>query len=101
LELASDFSTATEEIQHQLFSALADGSTALLDAVYYASQQVRRGNAVRKALVLISDGDENSSRYTEYEVRNLLQESDAQLFAIGIYKRVPGDTEHREALIGL
>ena len=80
LELASDFSTATEEIQHQLFSALADGSTALLDAVYYASQQVRRGDAVRKALVLISDGDENSSRYTEVEVRNLLQESDAQLF---------------------
>ena len=100
LELASDFSTATEEIQHQLFSALADGRTALLDAVYYASQRIRRGSATRKALVLISDGDENSSRYTEFEVRNLLQESDAQLFAIGLYRRVPADTEHREALIG-
>lgn len=100
LELASDFSTATEEIQHQLFSAVADWSTSSLDVVYYASQRIRRRNAVRKTLVLISDGDENNSRYTEFEVRNLLQESDAQLFAIGLYKRVPADTEHRELLIG-
>jgi VWFA-related protein len=87
LELASDFSTATEGIQHQLFSAQAGGSTALLDAVYFASQRIRHRNAARKALVLISDGGENSSRYTESEVKNLLRETDAQLFAIGIYKR--------------
>lgn len=99
LELASSFGAATEEIQRQLFSAGGDG-TALLDAVYFASQRIRRGSAPRKALVLISDGEENSSRYTEVEVRDLLRETDAQLFAIGIYKRVPTDTEHREALIG-
>ena len=99
VELASDFGTATEEIQRQLFSVGGDG-TALLDAVYFASQRIRRRNAPRKALVLISDGGENRSRYTESEVRDLLQETDAQLFTIGIYKRVPIDTEHREALIG-
>jgi Ca-activated chloride channel homolog len=72
LELASNFSTATEGIQRQLFSAGGEG-TAVLDAVYFASQRIRRGNAPRRALVLISDGGENNSRYTEFEVRDLLR----------------------------
>lgn len=99
-ELTVDFTNSMSELQNHLFSLQADGNTALLDALYLALHRIRFGNAPRKALLLISDGGENSSRYTEREVKELAQESDVQVFAIGIYKRVPSDPEGREAFSG-
>lgn len=99
-ELAVDFTHSTDEILKRLSGARAEGSTALLDALYLALHRIRFGNAARKALLLISDGGENSSRYTEREVKELAEETDAQVFAIGIYNRVPSDPEKREAFSG-
>ena len=98
--LAVDFTNSREELLNGLSKVRAEGSTALLDAVYLALHRIRFGSAPRKALLLISDGGENSSRYTEREVKGFAQESDAQVFAIGIYKRVPSDPEEREAFSG-
>jgi len=76
----------TDQIS-SLRSALAlkqpGGKTALYDAVYMGLDQVRRGRHEKKALVLISDGEDNSSRYSPAEVREFAKESDVQVYGIG------------------
>src|SRR6266487_1420831 len=60
------------------------GNTALYDACYLGVEKVQRGTHPKRALLLISDGQDNNSRYTFSEVRRLLKESDVVLYAIGI-----------------
>jgi len=86
-QLMMPFTRATEEIQNRLTFTQAKGRTALLDGIYMALQELRKGTNHRRALLVISDGGDNSSRYTESEVRNLLREADAQLYAMGIFER--------------
>jgi Ca-activated chloride channel homolog len=59
-------------------------NTALYDACYLGVEKVQRGVHPKRALLLISDGQDNNSRYTFNEVRRLLKESDVVLYAIGI-----------------
>src|ERR1041385_2961953 len=58
--------------------------TALYDACYLGVEKVQRGTHPKRALLLISDGQDNDSRYTFNELRKLLKESDVTLYAIGI-----------------
>jgi VWFA-related protein len=80
------FTTFPEEIQNRLTFTQAQGSTALLDAIYLAMNQMRKASNPRKAILIISDGGDNASRYTEREVKNAVRESDVQVYAIGIYE---------------
>jgi Ca-activated chloride channel homolog len=73
------------DIQSQLLLAKTGGSTALLDGIYLAMNEVRKATTLRKALVIISDGGENNSRYSETEVRNAVRESDVLIYSIGIW----------------
>lgn len=59
-------------------------NTALYDATYLGVEKVQRGAHQKRALLLISDGQDNDSRYTFSEVRRLLKESDVVLYSIGI-----------------
>jgi len=59
-------------------------NTALYDACYLGVEKVQRGTHPKRALLLISDGQDNDSRYTFNELRRLLKESDVVLYAIGI-----------------
>ncbi len=104
----TDFTSDTTVIQNAfkpLLSIGGKGRTALFDAVYdslsYMVAKARKfqpqtneisGNSPppeKRALLLISDGGDNYSRYTEKEVDNLLKEADTQLYVIGIYDQ-PG-----------
>jgi Ca-activated chloride channel homolog len=76
----------SEEIQNQLTFAQSKGRTALLDALALALHEMRRSKKNRKALLIISDGGDNSSRYTEGEVRTMVRESDVLLYAVGVYE---------------
>ena len=58
--------------------------TALYDACYLGVEKVQRGAHQKRALLLISDGQDNNSRYTFKELQKLLKESDVTLYAIGI-----------------
>jgi len=71
-------------IQHELLFSKAGGSTAMLDAIYLALHEIKKSKLERKALVIISDGGDNNSRYTYSEVRDVLRESDVLIYAIGI-----------------
>ena len=99
-QLVVDYTRDTEEIMTRLTFTQAKGRTALLDGLYQALTHLRKGKNPRKAILVISDAGDNSSRYTESEVRNLLREADAQLYAIGIFEPISARGRTAEELAG-
>jgi VWFA-related protein len=99
-DLVVKFTTNTEEIQNRLTFTQAKGRTALLDGVYLAMNEMRRARNPRKAVLILSDGGDNSSRYTESEIRNLIREADVQVYAIGIFEPVAARGRTAEELSG-
>jgi Ca-activated chloride channel family protein len=97
--LVQPFTRNLEEIQNRLTFTQSKGRTALLDAVYLALHEMKKARNSRKALLIISDGGDNNSRYTENEIKNLVREADVQIYAIGIYEtgggrsRTPEESE--------
>jgi VWFA-related protein len=87
-ELVQGFTTESEEIQNRLTFTQAKGRTALLDGVYMAMNLMKKAHNPRKAILIISDGGDNSSRYTETEVKNAVREADVQIYAIGIFEPI-------------
>jgi VWFA-related protein len=85
-QMIQPFTRNLEDIQNRLAFVQSKGRTALLDAVYMALQEMKKARNPRKALLLISDGGDNSSRYSEPEIKALVKETDAQIYAIGIYE---------------
>ncbi len=88
-ELRLAFARRAEDVLQTMDHTSAGGNTALLDAVYLAASTLRNGHNSRKAMLVVSDGDDNNSRYTELELRRLLQESETNLYAIGVGVRQP------------
>ena len=99
-ELIQPFTTSLEEIQNRLTFTNSKGRTALLDAVYLALHEMKKARNPRKALLVISDGGDNNSRYTEGEIKNLVKEADTQIYAIGIYESVSSRGRTAEELAG-
>ena len=99
-ELTVPFTTDTAEIQNRITFAQSRGRTALLDAVYLALHEMKKARNPRKALLVISDGGDNSSRYTEGEVRNLVREADVQIYGIGIFESPGSRGRTAEELAG-
>ncbi len=75
----------TGTIENELIFSKSHGSTALLDAVYLALHEMRRSKKNKKALLIISDGGDNHSRYSQKEVTNLVRESDVLIYSIGVF----------------
>lgn len=88
-ELAMGFTAAREEIQNRVAFAKPKGSTALLDAVYLGLRQMNKAHNPRKALVIVSDGADNNSRFRVRDVENLARESDVEIYSIGIMDWIP------------
>jgi Ca-activated chloride channel family protein len=99
-ELVQGFTKETEEIQNRLTFTQAKGRTALLDGLYMAMNQMKKAHNPRKAILIISDGGDNSSRYTESEVRNAVREADVQVYAIGIFEPIASRGRTIEELNG-
>jgi hypothetical protein len=60
------------------------GRSAVLDAIYMGLQVGKAGRNVRKILLVISDGGENSSRYTETEIKNAISETGVRVYVVGV-----------------
>jgi Ca-activated chloride channel homolog len=84
-EVIADFTQSVEDIQSKLIYTVPKGRTALLDAIYLAVSEMRQAKHPRKALLIISDGGDNHSRYTEGEIKSIVKEVDVLIYAIGIY----------------
>jgi Ca-activated chloride channel family protein len=83
--LAHDFTQNPEEIQNRLLFATPKGRTSLLDAIYMGVDRMRQAKYERRALVIISDGGDNRSRYTEHDVKSLVKEADVLVYSIGVF----------------
>jgi Ca-activated chloride channel homolog len=94
-ELMEDFTNSVDDIQARLANVQAGHRTALLDAIYYGIAKMRDARYQRKALLVVSDGGDNRSRYTEGEVKAQVRESDTQIFSIGIFDAYAPTPEER------
>jgi Ca-activated chloride channel family protein len=83
-EVASDFTTDISKLQSKIIFTPAKGMTAMYDAVYVGLEKLKTGNNPKKALLLITDGEDNRSRYTFQNVKDFVKEQDVQIYAIGI-----------------
>lgn len=99
-DLSMPFTTNTEDIQTRMTFTQSKGRTALLDAVYLALHEMKKARNPRKALLILSDGGDNSSRYTESEIKNLVREADVQIYAIGIFEPMAGRGRTAEEMAG-
>ena len=95
-ELLVDYTSSVEDIQNKLLYAIPRGRTALLDAVYLGMSRMRKAHYERKALLIISDGGDNHSRYTEGEIKSMVREADVQIYGIGLFDYLFRSPEERE-----
>ncbi|HMD41078.1 MAG TPA: VWA domain-containing protein [Candidatus Acidoferrum sp.] len=84
-ELTSSFTNSVEDLQSSLMLTSAKGRTALLDALYLGLSQMRGAHNAKRALLILSDGGDNHSRYNESDIKRLVKEADTQLYAICIF----------------
>jgi len=99
-ELSVGFTPAPEDIQNRVAFAKPAGHTALLDAVHLGLREMKKARNPRKALLVVSDGGDNHSRFTTREVEDLARESDVQIYTIGIPDRAERSIGEFEASRG-
>src|ERR1700756_3667905 len=82
--LAKGFTSEISQLQNHLIFTPAKGLTPLFDAVYLGLETMKSSRNRRKALLLITDGEDNHSRYSFYDIKQFVREQDVQIFIIGI-----------------
>ncbi len=86
--LLASFTSKFENIEDRLLFLKSGGKTSLLDAIYLGINEMKKATTNRKALLLISDGGDNHSRYTERDIKRAIKESDVQLYSVGVFEPV-------------
>lgn len=85
-QLAVPLTSDAGAIESAMTSATSGGLTALLDAVHTGLQEMKRAKNPRKALLIISDGGDNNSRYTSSQIADLVRVADVQIYAMGVFE---------------
>jgi Ca-activated chloride channel homolog len=91
-ELVRTFTNTVEDLQSRLLSSSVKGRTALLDAIYLGLSEMRTAQNAKRALLIISDGGDNHSRYRD-DINRLVREAGTQLYSVGIFD--PSDYRNR------
>ncbi len=92
----TDFTSSPEEIDKELLFTHPKGRTSLLDAIYLGLGKMKEAKFQKRALLIISDGGDNHSRYDEREVKSAAREADVLIYSIGVFDRyVPTAEEVR------
>jgi VWFA-related protein len=107
LDTPGDFASNIEDLKSALEKIDSRGGTALYDAVYASLDHVKLGNRDKKTLLVITDGEDNASRYTFDELLRYAQKSDAVIYTIGLLGseeagglfKIHGGSAHRAAKI--
>jgi Ca-activated chloride channel homolog len=82
----ADSTQSVDQLQGKLLAEQPGGPTAMLDAVYLAISKLRSARYERKAILILSDGGDNASRYKLREIKSVAQESDVQIYAVGLFE---------------
>ncbi|MGH9674902.1 MAG: VWA domain-containing protein, partial [Bryobacteraceae bacterium] len=99
-ELMIPFTYNTDEIQNRLMFTQPKGRTALLDGVYLAMNHMKKAKNPRRAILILSDGGDNSSRYTPSEIRQTVREADVLIYGIGIFEPTHSRNRTAEEMAG-
>ena len=91
-----DYTSDVDDVEARMVMLHPENRTALIDAVYLAVNKLKDAKWERKALLIISDGGDNRSRYTENQLRRVVRESDVQIYAIGIFDEYAPTSEEQE-----
>jgi Ca-activated chloride channel homolog len=87
-ELVSAFTHEIDQIQTKLANVQPGGLTALLDAAEMALHEMKNAKNTRKAILIVSDGGDNNSKYSAKEIQSLVREADVQVYAMGVFEPV-------------
>ena len=90
-----DYTSDVADVEARMVMLRPENRTALIDAVYLGVNKLQQGKYERKALLIISDGGDNRSRYSEGELRRVVRESDVQIYSIGIFDQYAPTTEEQ------
>jgi Ca-activated chloride channel homolog len=92
IELIEDYTTSLDDANDALDNMVSGGGTSLLDGIVVSGEYARKGKNRRKALVIISDGDERDSTYTIDQTLDKIREYDVQLYLIGFPDELAEDS---------
>jgi Ca-activated chloride channel family protein len=84
--LTVGFTNQFDELQTRLAAATPGGLTAMFDGAQLALHEMKKAKNPRKALLIISDGGDNNSRYSAHEIESLVREADVQIYAMGVFQ---------------
>ncbi|HUZ47034.1 MAG TPA: VWA domain-containing protein [Terriglobia bacterium] len=98
--LLSNLTSNYENLLDRLLFVKSGGRTSLLDAIYLGLADMRKSVTSRKALLVISDGGDNHSRYTSRDIKRAVKESDVQIYCVGIFEGPAGRTRTPEEAAG-
>lgn len=90
-----DYTSDVDDVEARMVMLKPENRTALIDAVYLGVSKLRDAKYDRKALLIISDGGDNRSRYSEGELRRIVRESDVQIYSIGIFDQYASTIEEQ------
>ena len=80
-----DYTSDVEDVEARMVMLRPENRTALIDAMYLGVNHLKQAKYDRKALLVISDGGDNRSRYTQGELTRAVRESEVQIYSIGIF----------------
>lgn len=86
VEVACDFTSERHKLENSILGLRANGETALYDAVAFALDHIRRGKHQKKVLVLITDGQDNSSQLKFRELIEMAEERDVLIYTVGMFE---------------
>ncbi len=89
VELLEDYTNDIDTITDALDNIVVTGGTALYDAIYLGVQKAQSGVKPKKAVVVITDGEDRDSYYKLDELVSKVQESDVQVYCVGFLNQVP------------
>lgn len=86
-ELVAPMTHDPAMVSRLLGTVIPHGWTALYDAIFYSLQEMRRATNSRRVLLILSDGEDNNSRYSESETVSRMREADVRVYAIGLFRQ--------------
>jgi Ca-activated chloride channel family protein len=99
--VVSGYGSAADALQTRVAFLQSKGRSSVLDGIYMGLQVSKAGRNGRKVLLVISDGGENSSRYTETEIKNAIGETGVRVYVVGVDEPIAGRVRSPEEVASL
>src|SRR5215468_8745455 len=103
LELTQDFTDSTERLSKAIRSLRPGNATRLYDALYYACREkllkAAQDDSVRRAIILVSDGDDNASHVTREEAIEMALRAETIVYTISTNYAGMGNSDSNDKIL--